>query len=266
MHYHLADFVLWTMTPLLQAILLVPILRRKLNRSYPYFLAYTVLQVASVPILGSVMIYSYSAYYYAYYVSLGLSVLVSFAVLWEVLKAIFRWDQGRQRWGIGPLLCVAVLLVAAIEMVLTSQASGAMNGPVTKLMMISDRLVHFVEVGIALGVLLFGDRLGVSRRSFLYGVVAGFGFFSATNMTIAMGLTHHGSITSPILSRFNSVAYLTSVIIWLFYAIYGTMDVSGYNRSQFYSYQPDDDRRRTTRPNRWFFRLGSSPTHAAAGD
>ena len=266
MHYHLSDLVLWLLIPILQAAVLVAMFRRNFQHSYRYFLAYTVVEVASVPILGVVMFYSYSAYYYAYYVNLGLSILVSFAVVWEILKTVFRWNQDRRRLGVIPLLCVAVLLVAAIEMILTSQASGAMDGPVTRLMMISDRAVRLVEVGIALGVLLFGDRLGVSRRSFLYGVVAGFGFFATTNMIIAMRLSHHGSITSPTLSRINSVAYLTSVVIWLFYAIYGTMDVSGFDRAQLYSSQSYNDRRGPNRPNRWFFRLGSSPTHAAGGD
>ena len=67
------------------------------------------------------------------------------------------------------------------------------------------------------------------------------------------------------LSRINSVAYLTSVVIWLLYAIYGTMDVSGFDRAQLYSSQSYNDRRGPNRPNRWFFRLGSSPTHAAGG-
>jgi hypothetical protein len=253
-------------TPILQAAVLVAMFRRNLRHSYRYFLAYTVVQVASVPLLGVVMFYSYTAYYYAYYVNLGLNILVSFAVIWEILKTVFRWDQDRRRWGLVPLFCAALLLVAAIEMMLTSQASGAMNQPVTRLMMISDRAVRYAELAIALGVLFFANRLGVSRRSFLYGVIVGFGVFTATNLAIAMRLSHHGSITSPVLSRINSVAYLIATLIWLFYAIYGSMDVSGFDRSQFYFSPIDNDRRGPRRPDRWFFRLGSSRTHAAAGN
>jgi hypothetical protein len=266
MHYHLSDFALWLVTPILQAAVLVAMFRRNFQHSYRYFLAYTVLQVAAVPILAVVMFYSYSAYYYAYYVNLGLSILVSFAVVWEILKTVFRWNQGRRRWGAIPLLCAAVLLVAAIEMILNSQASRRDAGYVTDLMMLGDRSVRFAQLGIALGALFFANRLGVSRRSFLYGVVAGFGFFATTNMIIAMRLSHRGSITSPTLSRINSVAYLTSVVIWLFYSIYGSMDASGYDRAPLYSSSSNNNRRGPKRPNRWFFRLGSSPTHAAAGD
>jgi hypothetical protein len=133
-------------------------------------------------------------------------------------------------------------------------------------MMLGDRSVRVAQLGIALGALFFANRLGVSRRSFLYGVIIGFGVFTATNLAIATRLSHHGAITSPVLSRINSIAYLIATLIWLFYAIYGTMDVSGFARSRFYFSPNDNDRRGPNRPNRWFFRLGSSQSQAAAGN
>src|ERR1700733_166363 len=142
MPFHLSDFALWLLPPILQAAVVVAMFRRNFQHSYRYFLAYTMVEVASVPILGVVMSYSYSAYYYAYYVNLGLSVLVSFAVIWEILKTVFRWNQDRGRLGVIPPLCAAVLLVAAIEMILNSQASRRDAGYVTDLMMFGDRSVR----------------------------------------------------------------------------------------------------------------------------
>ncbi len=81
MHLSLADYVLWFTSPILQAGVLIGLFRRGLHRDYPYFFNYTILQVVSVPVLVSLYSRSYTAYYYSYYVNLGLSVLISFAVL-----------------------------------------------------------------------------------------------------------------------------------------------------------------------------------------
>ena len=89
MHYRLADYVLWLTTPLLQGGVLLAMYRRGLQKDYPYFFYYTILQVASAIILAVLAATSYTAYYYAYYVNLSLSVLISFAVLQEIFKDAF---------------------------------------------------------------------------------------------------------------------------------------------------------------------------------
>jgi hypothetical protein len=219
MHYHLADFALWLITPLLQAGVLVAMFRRGLQKDYPYFFYYTILQVASVPVLGLVMFYSYSAYYYAYYVNLGLSVLISFAVLQEIFKDAFRpYENLRDlsvilfRWS-----ALVVFLVAVMWAI--NAAHNADNGVFTEIMMLSDRSVRLMQCGLVFFLLLFNEYLGIPHRSMLFGISLGFGLFASVNMLVATALSHHGTITSPALSRINSVAYLVAVGIWFGYTL-----------------------------------------------
>ena len=89
MHLRLVDYVLWLSAPILQLGVLMAMYRRGLHRDYPYFFNYTILQVASEPILSSLRRQSYALYFLATG-PIGLSALVSFAVLQEIFKNAFR--------------------------------------------------------------------------------------------------------------------------------------------------------------------------------
>src|ERR1700757_2446475 len=91
MHLGILDYVLWFASPVLQTVVLVGLFRRGLHRDYPYFFNYTILQVAAVPVLAFIEhTQTYTVYYYSYYVNIGLSVLLSFAVLQEIFTNAFR--------------------------------------------------------------------------------------------------------------------------------------------------------------------------------
>src|SRR5271165_6456974 len=90
MHLRLMDYVLWFASLALQAGVLVAMVRRGLHRDYPYFFNYTIIGVTAEPLLFVLQRHSYTVYYYAYYVNLGLSVIISFAVLQEIFRDAFR--------------------------------------------------------------------------------------------------------------------------------------------------------------------------------
>jgi hypothetical protein len=219
MHYSLADYVLWLTTPLLQGGVLLAMYRRGLQKDYPYFFYYTVLQVASAIILAVLAATSYTAYYYAYYINLGLSVLISFAVLQEIFKDAFRpYENLRElsiilfRWS-----ALVVLLVAVMWAINAKDNSD--NGVFTAIMMLGDRSLRLMQCGLVFFLLLFNEYLGIPHRSMLFGISLGFGLFAAVNMLVATALTQHGFLTKVALSEINSVAYLVAVIIWFGYTL-----------------------------------------------
>ena len=69
-------------------------------------------------------------------------------------------------------------------------------------------------------LLLFSEYLGISRRSLLFGISLGFGFFAAINMLVVTGMAQHGGILSKtVLRHINSAAYFIAVAIWLGYTM-----------------------------------------------
>src|SRR6202789_1137109 len=220
MHYHLADFALWLITPLLQAGVLVAMFRRGLQRDYPYFFYYTILQVASVPVLGLVMFYSYSAYYYAYYVNLGLSVLISFAVLQEIFNDAFRPYEALRDLSVILFRWSALVVFLVGGMWAINAAHKPANGPITDAILLADRSVRLMQCGLVFFLLLFSEYLGISRRSMLFGISLGFGFFAAINMLVVTGMSHpSGVVHESTLRHINSAAYTLAVIVWLGYTV-----------------------------------------------
>ncbi len=193
--------------------------RRGLHRDYPYFFNYTILQVVSVPILYFIYTRSYSVYFYAYYFNIALSVLISFAVLQEIFKDAFRPYEALRdlsvilfRWS-----ALVVLLVGVMWAITSTQKSE--NGPVVDVILLADRSVRLMQCGLVFFLLLFSEYLGISRRSPLFGISLGFGFFAAVNMLVATGMTHRGILHQSTLRHINSGAYLVAVVIWLGYTL-----------------------------------------------
>jgi hypothetical protein len=241
MHLRLVDYVVWFATPVLQSGLLVALYRRGLHRDYPFFFNYTILQVISVPVLAIASRISYTAYYYSYYFNLGLSVIISFAVLQEVFKDAFRpYENLRDlsvilfRWS-----ALVALLVGVMWAINASHTSD--GGVVNDVMFLADRSVRLMQCGLVFFLLLFHGYLGISPRNMLFGISIGFGFFAAVNMLVVTGLTHHGLVNDAALSRINALAYMAAVVLWLGYTLAAAPSLSKA-RSEASMRSPDWDR------------------------
>ncbi len=219
MHLRLSDYALWFSTPILLGGVLVVMWRRGFHKDYPYFFNYIVLQALSDPVLALISArFSYTAYYYAYYVHLGLSFLISFAVLQEIFQDAFRPYEALRdlsailfRWSALVILLVGVMW--AINATQKSEADWVMN-----MILVADRSLRMMQCGLVFFLLLFGTYLGIPHRSLLFGISVGFGLFAAVNMLVATFASHQG-ISAAALSRANSIAYLFTVLIWLGYSL-----------------------------------------------
>ncbi len=194
-------------------------LKRGVHREYPFFFNYTILQVISTPLLAFVYFHSYRIYFYAYWVNLALSILLSFAVLQEIFNDAFRPYEALRdlslilfRWS-----AIVVLLVAVMWAI--NSAHKPETSAVLDAILLADRSVRLMQCGLVFFLLLFSEYLGISHRSMLFGISLGFGFFASVNMLVATALSHHGMLQSSTLSEINSAAYLVSVIIWFGYSL-----------------------------------------------
>lgn len=219
MHLRLLDYVLWFAAPLLQLGVLFILTRRGLYRDYPYFFNYTILQVISDPILAIIHQQSYTVYYYAYYINLGLSVLISFAVLQEIFRDAFRPYEALRDLSVILFRWSALVVFLVGVMWAINAAHKPANGPISDALLLAERSVRLMQCGLVFFLLLFSEYLGISRRSLLFGISLGFGFFAAVNMLVATGLSHRGILRQGTLSRVNSIAYIVAALIWFGYTV-----------------------------------------------
>lgn len=256
MHFRFVDYALWFLTPVILCGVLGVMMRRRLTRQYPFFCAYVILQILSDPILAVISSrLSYTTYYQAYYVQLILSFAISAAVVWE----IFRKSLGIRFHFQGPipvlLLWLGAVLLAGISALI---ASGRPDANAMAWIVVADRTLRSLQIITAIAFSMFAAQLGISKRSTLYGIVLGFGFFAAINMAVSKLATPQG-ISTAALSRMNSIGYLISCFIWLFYMALGTQDSAGYDLPR-YSRQVDCWELEGKDWKNWLFRraLGAS--------
>jgi hypothetical protein len=208
--------LLWLAQPFLQVGVLAAMYRRGLQREYQYFFNYLILQVLTKIFLiifrGSQVIY-----FYGYYFTLTLCVILSFAVFQELFRDAFRpYEALRElstilfRWS-----ALVVLLVGgmwAVTSIHTLDGQAVMG-----VILLADRSVRLMQCGMVFFLLLFSEYLGISRKNVMFGIAVGFGFFAAVDMLVSTGLSHQSVVPAWILRRTNVVAYDISILIWLAY-------------------------------------------------
>jgi len=220
MHLRLLDYALWVTSPVLQTAVVVLLMRRGLHREYPFFFNYTILSIVSEPILFFVHEYaSYTAYYYAYWINTGLSVLVSFMVLQEIFNEAFRPYEALRDLGVILFRWSALVVMLVGVMWAVNSGQNSDNGAVTDVILLASRSVRLMQCGLVFFLLLFSEYLGISRRSLLFGMSLGFGLFASVNMLVVTGMTHHGIVPQSTLSKINSAAYSVAALIWLGYTV-----------------------------------------------
>jgi hypothetical protein len=229
MHLRPIDYVLWLTAPTLQLGVLAVMYKRGLQREYPYFFYYTILAVANEPILFFAQRSSYSLYYYCYWISIALTALVSFAVLYEIFQNAFRPYEALRdlsvilfRWS-----ALVILLVAGMWAVTSNHP--AQDGSVTNAVLLAERSVRLMQCGLVFFLLLFSEYLGISRRNLLFGIALGFGFFASVSMLVVSGLSHAGVVHVSVLRWVHSAAYNISVLIWLGYSIMAPSPSSAFS-------------------------------------
>ena len=218
MHLRLIDYVLWLSAPAIQLGVLAVMYKRGQHRDFPYFFYYTILAVGHEPITFFVR-KSYALYYYSYWVSIALTSVLSFAVLYEIFKNAFRPYEALRdlsvilfRWS-----ALVILLVAGMWAITSNQP--AQDGSITNTVLLAERSVRLMQCGLVFFLLLFSEYLGISRRNLLFGIALGFGLFASVNMLVASGLSHAGVVHVSVLRWVNSAAYNVSVLIWLGYTL-----------------------------------------------
>ena len=194
-------------------------LKRRLHREYPFFFNYTVLQVITDPALAIINSHSPVVYFYAYWVNMGLSILLSFAVLQEIFKDAFRPYEALRDLGIILFRWSALVVLLVGVMWAINAAHKSQPDVVANVILLADRSVRLMQCGLVFFLLLFSEYLGIPHRSMLFGISMGFGFFASVNMLVATAASHHSMLRPSILSEINSAAYLVSVMIWFGYSL-----------------------------------------------
>ncbi len=190
-------------------------LRRKLYREYPLFLAYTASHVVRAAILFSIYrAGDKEAYRQAYLFMEGLDAVLSFAVVYELFAATFRAYEGIREMGRMLLKwATAILLVVAVVSAASSPGSDTVRFLAGLFAL--ERSIAMVRGGLLFLLFLFHASLGLRWTTHAFGIALGFGLLSSIELVTFALRTHFGMGTTATLSLISSAAYSCAILVWL---------------------------------------------------
>jgi hypothetical protein len=207
----------WLVGPALQVALLTVMVRRDLHVTFPRFFSYVIFQTIKSGILFVVYRYSPENYFDAYWTGSALSVLLTIAVMDEILHSLFEEYGGIQnlgatifRWACGLLLLLAV--VGAFN----SQDGG--SDRIVAGVLEFDRSVRLMECGLFVLLMLLCRSFRGGWRQRAFGIALGFGIFASVEVILVSLVMRYGDGPPGLVSVIKSVAYNMVTVLWIFYA------------------------------------------------
>ncbi len=216
------QLALWVLQPALQAAVALVIFRRKLHRQFPVFFTFTLTQIAFFAVEFPVYRWFNSAYFYTFWITTAVNVVLAFKIIHEVFLDIFRPYPALMDLGTA-LFKWAALIMVLVSVVVISVSPG-WDDPLMKTILVVQRCVRVIQCGMVLFLLAFCKHLGVSWRRQSFGIALGFGLFAAVEL-LTTALYSGSHIGGQTVNAINMTAYNGGMIVWLLY--------SGLNRREF---------------------------------
>ena len=211
------QLALWIAHPVLELFLIGAMLWRRLQRSFPVFFAYIVFQVLNFLVVFPIYKFgTTTAYFYAYWISKGISLAIGFKVIHEIFLDVFRPYHTLKDLGT-VLFKWAALVMLLVAVVVTASSQGSPDSPLVQAVIIGQRCMRVVQCGLILFLLVFSGYLGVSWRQSSFGIALGLGGFATVDL-VGMALFSGGQIRPHMLSLINMIAYGLAIFVWIGYA------------------------------------------------
>jgi hypothetical protein len=209
--------VFWILTTILEVAALAGMVASKSFKKMPYFCGYIGFAVLQSPALGIILQVSWKAYFYSYWASEFINVLLSFFVIREVMEQLLA---GRPYWKamtarIFQWAMAALVLIAAAS---SASAMSSDSAQITNTVLALERALRFTQCGLLLLVLCFSKILHLSWKHQVVGVVVGMATIAASTLAITAARLQFGRIADQQILLLKPAGYLIAAAVWAGYA------------------------------------------------
>lgn len=197
----------------LQAWLVAALVRRRLQRSYRFFFAYTVFSLVSL-VLRFAMQWRYLPYFFTYWITeAGYAILGLLAIL-EVFPHVFKAFTLVRSFRL--VIWAVVFLMVAI-----SAVHAVINPPIQAGVLVAtiyslEIAVRYVQGGIFGLFVVMVAFYAMPLRRYAFGIVFGFGLVAASRLAAALLRSEFGTRFKFMFTFMPGVVYVFAVLIWLF--------------------------------------------------
>lgn len=206
----------WIAPAVLQALIVVFMIRRRLLREFPLFLTYTVFEVVYFSIRFPIYLQEdYGHYFYISWFGKAIEMALGFAVIYEIFQHVFRpypalAQLGKIlfRWGVVILLFIVVV----------ATASNPTHG-LPEAFTLLERGLSIIQCGLLLLLFLFSSYFKLSWRHYVFGISLGFGLFGTILLASTALHAELGSSFDEASNWIEPIAFNCAVLIWISYLL-----------------------------------------------
>ena len=211
----------WLFSPFVQTLLVALMMRRKLNKEFPFFFAFSIASALldctlfGLDHLGSV---SGELYWHVSWFGQSLVFLLRFGIIGETIAHLLRPYPALRHLGIAVFRWAMVVLI--LVAVAVARFVPAVDGtpPLLAGLLVLMRTVNLVQCGLIVVLFVFSSYFGLSWRSRVFGIALGLGIIASVNLALTAIGTQIGATEKGYIHDFVVFfTYDTSLLIWLAY-------------------------------------------------
>jgi hypothetical protein len=218
------DYFLWGTGIVLLVLTGGAILKRHLVRELPLFLIYVAFQLlrsAALIVTHVLMLQhrlSYAHYFYLYWDTEAVSIVLSLLVVYGIYRKIFdNYDALKQVVSVVLAGTAVVLLLAAV--LTAAMAPGADAPGIVKVVLLMERSARVLQCGLLAMLFALVLYFGLPWQNRLFGVALGFGVYSCLQLIASSLRSVVGETFADAYSQAQSAAYGIGVMIWFGYLV-----------------------------------------------
>ena len=219
MHINLVQGALWILGPLLQCIVAVVIIHRRILKEIPVFWCYCVFHVLLAPTSYVANRISYRAYFHVYWGAEFIDMVLTFLVVQELFSHVFAPYEAIRSMGRILFQSAALVMIVLSVLLAASARSVGSPSPVIERFISLERSVHVLEIGVLLVLFLVCRVLGIVWQRFAFGIAVGLGLTLSGEAIAAALRAFLGASGDHLYIWLEPISATLATCVWAYYAI-----------------------------------------------
>jgi hypothetical protein len=186
--------------------------RRRVDKLAPVFFSYILIS-APVSLARAVTVHNYIVYYFTYWTSELLLILLSLTALNQVFWYMFRGFDFA--WWLRPVYYAAILVALGITIRMAIVSPPVIHDPFASFILDAEITANMIRGGIVALFAALTKSLVVRFQRYPFGIVLGFGVSSVGPMAAYFAFSAFGTKVSGLKDILASVSYIIALVIWL---------------------------------------------------
>jgi hypothetical protein len=181
---NLTGYVFWVLPAVIQTAAVMLIWHRRLVRMMPFFFAFLCEELVRAFVASiAYAMQATQAYFYLFWALTTLGFVLGLGAIYEVFLSVFATFDGLRRLSMLLFRWIAVALVMA-AVVSAAAAHGNENTRLFAGLVVLDRSVRLVQVGLLLSIFLLSTFFGLAWKNHVFGVALGLAILTSSQLAV----------------------------------------------------------------------------------